>query len=516
MESAPDGIVTLLDIYGKDGDATLNISEDVEIAQLKVNDYFEAISNNVTINQTAGNVTLDSGLNMGSSFASGTNTYNLTGGTLYLSTDSDTLGAGPNCVFNMDNASIVDPSGFLTVGNDGATTTATLNMNSSSINHGTSTFRVARNTSGILNMNNSSISCGIFYAPYSGDGETHITNSTISSSSSFHIASAGGSTGVMTMDGNCAVTSTGYFVVGRQGDSGTLIQRGGDIVVAGDSFYVGYNGGAVGNYTISGGSLKPTGLIRIRNDSTMTVNGSGATAIQAGTDFDLYMGSHTNTLHLNLDSGGTTLIEAGGAGWVDGIIEVDTLPSFDGQVNDTYDIVEAVSGIFGTTNLILVNESPKYTFGWQVVTNVGSQTLQLVLENVKSEFELWVAGFGLTGGDAAPDFDYDGDGLDNMYEFGVGGDPTNAADTGYPTSSEVVEDGGSNWLYYLYPERVGSELGYSLQLSDDLVLGNWTNIGYEVVGTATDIPTNGFNTVTNRVSTEVKDNQFIRLKIEQQ
>jgi sugar lactone lactonase YvrE len=130
-----------------------------------------------------------------------------------------------------------------------------------------------------------------------------------------------------------------------------------------------------------------------------------------------------------------------------------------------------------------------------------------------SPYGEWVKGFGLSGVDAASTTDFDMDGLNNLYEFGLGGDPTNSADQGIAPSHAITEDGGTNWLTYIYPSRLDSELTYFLELNTDLVVGSWTNSGYEVQGVGSiDVE---FDAVTNRVSTEIEDEQFVRLIIEE-
>ena len=123
-----------------------------------------------------------------------------------------------------------------------------------------------------------------------------------------------------------------------------------------------------------------------------------------------------------------------------------------------------------------------------------------------SAYETWAADFGV--GDGTNDFDADG--LLNIYEYGLGGDPTNATDQGI--SPVYTADGGT--LTYIYPQLsdLNSGLDYHLELRDDLVSGVWSNAGYAVTGT--NIVAGDFNYVTNEVSTAVKSQQFIKLMID--
>ncbi|QHI69102.1 sialidase family protein [Tichowtungia aerotolerans] len=125
----------------------------------------------------------------------------------------------------------------------------------------------------------------------------------------------------------------------------------------------------------------------------------------------------------------------------------------------------------------------------------------------------WASGNGLSEG---PYGDDDQDGLLNLYEYGLGGDPANAASRGLAPQASVTKDRGTNWFCYVYSvlSAVDNGLFYSLELTDDLASGVWTNGGYIVAGT--NAPGGAFNYVSNRVSAVDDDQKFIRLVIEQQ
>lgn len=130
-----------------------------------------------------------------------------------------------------------------------------------------------------------------------------------------------------------------------------------------------------------------------------------------------------------------------------------------------------------------------------------------------SAYSAWAAQYGLAGG---PDADDDGDALSNLAEFGLGGDPTDAADQGYNPTLAFGSVDGSNRVEYVYVRQTDASSGltYYLEVADDLIAGNWTNAGYTVIGSGPF--TNGFETVTNRVNTDLSSQQFIRLIIEGQ
>ena len=131
------------------------------------------------------------------------------------------------------------------------------------------------------------------------------------------------------------------------------------------------------------------------------------------------------------------------------------------------------------------------------------------ITGVSDLYAIWKEGYGVTNSLT----DDDGDGLDNLTEYGLGGDPTNALDRGYATAT--LTDGVA--MNYVYPMLSASNRGiaYSLETTDNLITGTWTNSDYSVSGTNENGYASGFDAVTNQLSTTVKDKQFIRLKIEE-
>ena len=129
-----------------------------------------------------------------------------------------------------------------------------------------------------------------------------------------------------------------------------------------------------------------------------------------------------------------------------------------------------------------------------------------------SIYDQWKKDYGISG--EAPTDDHDLDGLANVYEYGLGGDPTNAADQGTSPTYSFEESGGTNWLAYVYPrllDPVG--IDYYLELTGNLVVSAWTNDGYFVGGTGS---FNGeFDAITNMISTD-PETTFVRLIIEEQ
>ena len=123
-----------------------------------------------------------------------------------------------------------------------------------------------------------------------------------------------------------------------------------------------------------------------------------------------------------------------------------------------------------------------------------------------SSFQTWADSWGISIGSETND--YDGDLLDNLSEYGLGGDPTNALDMGQVPI--LGNDGGT--MVYVHAQRTDDgNLSYYLETTGDLISPDWTNSGYSVV--ATNVTGDTFDYVTNTIPT-VADKTFLRLRIE--
>jgi hypothetical protein len=121
--------------------------------------------------------------------------------------------------------------------------------------------------------------------------------------------------------------------------------------------------------------------------------------------------------------------------------------------------------------------------------------------------------YGISGQpNSGPQEDYDGDGLLNIYEFGLGGNPTNSSDIGTVPVYEIVNQGGTNVMKYVHVRLVDADITYHLETDTDLVADpGWTNAGWSIVGVGPEV--DGFDTVTNDVDASGNVG-FVRLVIE--
>jgi hypothetical protein len=130
----------------------------------------------------------------------------------------------------------------------------------------------------------------------------------------------------------------------------------------------------------------------------------------------------------------------------------------------------AVSGNFPNITVTAANGVPpnaQQTFSLAAVTRVAN----------------YIAGFGLSGGNAALTFDFDFDGISNLMEYALTLDPTVANPAGLPVP--VVKNySGTNYLSMTFTRSsVATDLTYIVQGSSDLI--NWSNLASSVGGAAT-------------------------------
>jgi len=121
-----------------------------------------------------------------------------------------------------------------------------------------------------------------------------------------------------------------------------------------------------------------------------------------------------------------------------------------------------------------------------------------------TDFELWAAGWGSADVTVGTE-DYDGDGANNLLEYGLDGNPTNPLVQGATLPTLTAKGGG---LEYVHPVRSDDDsILYTVETRTNLVTGSWTTVGVPSPGgTLVD--------VTNTIDT-VEDTKFIRLTVEQ-
>jgi hypothetical protein len=131
-----------------------------------------------------------------------------------------------------------------------------------------------------------------------------------------------------------------------------------------------------------------------------------------------------------------------------------------------------------------------------------------ILELELGDYDTWAGNFAKADL-SDPTADFDGDGVENLMEYALGGSPINADYASVLPVFQPLE----NDFYYVHNERTDdSNLIYTVEMTTNLLSNGWNTNGLEFVGTAGF--SNVWNVVTHKVSTLGKDRQFIRLKIE--
>jgi hypothetical protein len=128
-------------------------------------------------------------------------------------------------------------------------------------------------------------------------------------------------------------------------------------------------------------------------------------------------------------------------------------------------------------------------------------------------YDEWAQSYGLTGG---PNDDDDGNGVPNLMEYALGGDPLNPMDRGFPLITELVENEGKSWFYLNYPRRSNfiGNLNYEVQVSTTLLPYSWTSEGLEQIEVIPQGYGLNFDSVTIRFEVSDAERLFIRLMVE--
>lgn len=136
----------------------------------------------------------------------------------------------------------------------------------------------------------------------------------------------------------------------------------------------------------------------------------------------------------------------------------------------------------------------------------------LVGYQFEGSFDIWTGDYGLEGDDALATADPDSDGVDNLSEFALNGNPTNSSIQGV-FDTAAFEQGGTNVFEYIHVERKDGSVDYNYVLGENLQLGPWTtNSGIYEAGSGE--YNEDYNIVTNHTAVDV-DTKFIKLLIEQ-
>ena len=127
-----------------------------------------------------------------------------------------------------------------------------------------------------------------------------------------------------------------------------------------------------------------------------------------------------------------------------------------------------------------------------------------------ANFDSWTASFGLYASNAWNSADLEPDGIDNWSEYLFGGNPTNHDATAILPTVGIE----GSWMEYVYRRRNDYQaqgLTYTVEATTNLVSNLWNTNGVVEIDFGSVNPE--IDSVTNRVSTEERPEQFIRLRV---
>ena len=129
-------------------------------------------------------------------------------------------------------------------------------------------------------------------------------------------------------------------------------------------------------------------------------------------------------------------------------------------------------------------------------------------------YETWAESYDLFGdnADEKADVEYGGlgDGLENLMEYALGGNPTNDDAAAVSPDTFVADAGGTNWFYHVHNQNTDASLTITVGATTNLVATAADTNDVEFVGATAE--TNGFKTVTNRTEA-TSSAKFIKLEV---
>lgn len=325
-------------------------------------------------------------------------------------------------------------------------------------------------------------------------GTLFMTSGTMNIDGAISLGSASRATGILELTGGTLATK--QLIIGAATSStGTVHLRDGTIQAT-ESIQIGPQG--TGRLLLEGSTLSTTNF--------QVGGGESAACILAGGEL-VVLGSSNESIEilntgLQLEKALIKWNNPNVTDWVTTAVSNGTITWSNGFAHGTF----STNGFDGH----FTNDGS--TLYWNNLDN-GSSFTESVIWVEESPYNTWSDTYLLDGSNALWSADPDHDGLANLSEYGLGGNPTNGFDAEIQPTFQIEAE--SELLEYIYRQRSDpSEFGlsYYLELSTNLLAHTWTTNGYNLIGTSQD--TGGFRIVTNQIPIQGNDTLFIRLKIQ--
>jgi autotransporter-associated beta strand protein len=286
-----------------------------------------------------------------------------------------------------------------------------------------------------------------------------------------------------------------------------------------------------------------TGAVTVASSATLGGNGTLGGTVTLDTNANLSPGAAANTaailtisgdldvssaapytglilMDLDAPAGTNDRINIGGQAII-GTGELGlnnfTFNNLGGLAAGSYTLISATGGISGT--LDATNLAGTIAPGWNGTLAISGGNALLLTVTAGNAYDTWIASFGLTGPNAAFDFDFDKDGIANGLEWVLGGTPTaNAAGT------LVTATGSAASGITLNFDREEDSIGVAtLTVEYGTTLASWPGSatigatssgpdGNGVAVTVNDVPNPDEITVNIPISNSADGKLFARLK----
>jgi fibronectin-binding autotransporter adhesin len=332
----------------------------------------------------------------------------------------------------------------------------------------------------------------------------------------------------ITVVGNTVAEITGNLTQGGTQANSRLTKQGtGTLILSGTNTYgtayVGVGTNILNGTLLVNGSIPAgTGTVAVAGPATLGGTGTiGAATTVTGT---LAPGAGRGTLtfgsSLTLNATATLGWEIDAANQVNDLVVVGGNLALGGTLNVTgagnFSAVNAgswrlfnYSGTLSGELAIGTGPSLPLGYGWAIdTTTAGQVNLVVVQVAIPSPLRAWRQLYFNTDaneGSAADSADPDGDGIVNLVEFALGGDPTQAGDALW----SVAQVGNDLVLSYELNEAALADVEVVAQWASDLVGGEWSSVG---VTDALVSQAGGIQTREARVEA-TGDRKFMRLRV---